>query len=223
MYEELKAKQKLNLILRSNKSASRPIQTGDTVQVFIKHHYEKGGRWSTPRIVLSVYSNTGAITVTGSSNSTLIVVFEYVRLAIMDEHLADSVLNSIDDMTYKIEEELNIIDVLQSDSHRSSQSDACRSHKADNLFNHMRLELLSMMHLICIILMNFSTLGLMQNTKMCLTMFRAMRNSTLALPMSVTTSKVSGPSTTTTTSELLNLSTKTTTMSSNTQISTPRR
>lgn len=44
-HEELKAKRKLNLILRSHKSSTQPIKTGDMVQVFIKNTYEKRGRW----------------------------------------------------------------------------------------------------------------------------------------------------------------------------------
>ena len=44
--EILMTKRKLNLILESNSTLVPPVNIGDLVQVFIKTHHEKGGKWT---------------------------------------------------------------------------------------------------------------------------------------------------------------------------------
>lgn len=64
--ETLIAKKELNLIMRTKATVDPVINPGDLVQVYILHGHEKRGKWSSPRAVNSVDSDSGIFTVPGS-------------------------------------------------------------------------------------------------------------------------------------------------------------
>lgn len=79
------------------------------VQVFIKHQHQKRGRWSSSRVVLSVDASAGSITVPGAATKPITVAFEDVRIAVVEDNLAQAVIESIDEITDQIEHEINKI------------------------------------------------------------------------------------------------------------------
>lgn len=83
-HDEPIAKRKLNLSLRFHATSSPRLKVGDMVQVYLKRVLEKRGRWSSPRVVLSIDPSAGSISVPGSANNQITVAFEEFRLAIVE-------------------------------------------------------------------------------------------------------------------------------------------
>lgn len=70
--------------------------------MFVKHTHQKSGKLSAPRVVLSVDPSACSITVPGSGNAPITIAFEDVRIAINDDQLAHSVVESIEGEINKI-------------------------------------------------------------------------------------------------------------------------
>ncbi len=79
---ELTAKRKLNLILRSKSVRTPKFEVGDIVQVFIKNTSEKRGKWSSPKTVFDFNPQCGIITLPGKGDRVLKVSAEDVRYAL---------------------------------------------------------------------------------------------------------------------------------------------
>ena len=67
----LRAKRKLNLILKSKSTTTVPIKVGNLVQIFIKLKNEKRGKWSSGKPVLSYDKISGIVTVPGQNGRTM--------------------------------------------------------------------------------------------------------------------------------------------------------
>ena len=103
-HETLKAKRKLNLILRSHKFETPHISVGDQVQIFVKNDQGKFGKWLSARPVIKIDVNAGSVTVPGSKGHTITAAFEDTRHAIIDDDLAELVQTAIDDIDSQLDE-----------------------------------------------------------------------------------------------------------------------
>lgn len=105
-YQNLLAKRKLTLILRSKTFEELPISVGDTVPVYLKHQNRKRGIWSPPKPVLSfdIASRTG--NVPGTSGKKVRVAIEDVRPATCTDELASAVQDAIDETDRTLEDKL---------------------------------------------------------------------------------------------------------------------
>lgn len=97
-HNELVARRKLNLILRSNISTTENLHVGDLVQVYLKSEKEKGGRWSSPRQILYINHDAGFVTVPGRSGKTINSAIEDVRTALPASDLTESIQSAIDEV-----------------------------------------------------------------------------------------------------------------------------
>lgn len=87
-HDELKAKRKLTLMLRSKVTRDSVVELGDLVQVFVKEGKDKRGKRLSTRVVLSVDNDFGIVSVLGSSGRPISAAAEDVRIAIVDDELA---------------------------------------------------------------------------------------------------------------------------------------
>lgn len=80
----------------------------------------------------SVDPNSCSISFIGSSNNFLTVAVEDVRISIMEIQLANAVLNSIEEWTYQIEEELVRIMLNESDSDKPKELNDQLTHQTES-------------------------------------------------------------------------------------------
>jgi len=106
--EDLKAKRKLTLILRSKTSRDDKVKPGTLVQVYIKTDKQKRGTWSGVKPVLSFDAESRSVTVPGSSGRTICAAMEDVRLALETDGFANAVRDACDTMDIVLEDALKI-------------------------------------------------------------------------------------------------------------------
>lgn len=104
-WDEIFANQKPTNILGSNCITLQNICTGDLVQVCIKHENEWRGKWSPPRIVLTIDIKAGGVRVPGSEVQNLRAAAEDVRAALIEDVLTvmlrerrDQLENDVEDL-----------------------------------------------------------------------------------------------------------------------------
>lgn len=102
-HDELIAKRKLNLILRSKSSTKPELSVGDNVQIYVKNQPHKRGRWLSHRPVLSIDLDAETVTVPGSHGHTIKAAFEDTRIVNIDDDLVKSIIESIDEIDDRIE------------------------------------------------------------------------------------------------------------------------
>ena len=85
--DNIMAKHKLNLILRSKSTTDLHLKVSDLVQVFIKLQNEKRGKWSYPKPILGYDHASRIVTVPGQSGRKIKAAVEDVRFAIIDDEL----------------------------------------------------------------------------------------------------------------------------------------
>ena len=102
--EQIHAKRKLVLILRSKSITDIQINPGDLVQVFIKDSKEKRGKWSTPKIVLDTDIAMRTVSVPGKMGKKVRAAFEDIRPAIKEDTFAATVQEAIDNLSTNIDE-----------------------------------------------------------------------------------------------------------------------
>lgn len=95
-HNELVAKRKLTLLLRSNATCNPTVRAGHLVQIYFKEKDQKRGRWLSTRTVLSHDPDSGLVTVPGSNGKKIHAVVEDVRLAITDDDLSAHIVESND-------------------------------------------------------------------------------------------------------------------------------
>lgn len=100
-HDELIAKRKLTLIMRTNTFLSAQLKIGDLVQVFLHDGKSKRGSWNSPRNVLSINSEVRSITVPGRSGKVISADIENVR-AHTENELASSIQKSIDQLEFNL-------------------------------------------------------------------------------------------------------------------------
>ena len=115
-HNELHARCKLSLILRSHAVTELPISVGDLVEVYSKAEHEKRGKWSLPKLILSINHDARSLTVQGKNHKTRTVSIEDIRLATPDHSLAKTVQEGIDILDDYLE------DLKQGDSNYETES-----------------------------------------------------------------------------------------------------
>jgi len=103
-HENLKAKRKLTLILRSKATTDEKYESGDMVQIYVKKGNEKRGKWSGDKIVLSYDESSRSVTVPGGRGKRIIAAVEDVRPAIQKDSFAKLVQESIDELEMSLDE-----------------------------------------------------------------------------------------------------------------------
>ena len=100
--DQLKARRKLALILRSKAVNETPLTVGDMVEVYQKRDSEKRGKWSSPKPLLSVNHSARSVNVPGRNGREITVAFEDTRAALPQQSFAQLVqdgLDTLDDLT----------------------------------------------------------------------------------------------------------------------------
>ena len=102
--DQLIAKRKLTLILRSHITADPVVNPGDIVQVYVRTGKEKRGRWLSPRTALSIDRSAGTVTVAGSNGKRIVAAVEDTRVVVVDNDLAHAVIESLDTLNDNLSE-----------------------------------------------------------------------------------------------------------------------
>lgn len=90
----------------------RPSKLGQyTVQVFFKAQFDKRGKWSSPRIVLSYNKNTGTVTVPGKNSRKIQATVEDLRLALPENSLSNTIKEGIDTIARSLDECMDTVSV----------------------------------------------------------------------------------------------------------------
>lgn len=95
------------LILKSKATKEIPIQTGERVEVYQEKKYEKRGKWSMPKPVISVNHAARSVTVPGSNNRVVSIALENIRNATPPNNLASTVQLGIDVLDELVDEILD--------------------------------------------------------------------------------------------------------------------
>lgn len=122
-HEELVAKRKLTLLLRSKATQNPLIKSGDLVQVYYKDRSERRGKWSSPRTVLSFDPVSGIVSIPGSNGSPIHAAVEDVRHAVTEDELAVHVTESIDQINSEIDAAITDSSALPDTSPSISNTD----------------------------------------------------------------------------------------------------
>lgn len=78
-HDDVIAKLKLTLILRSNIYPYEQLKISDLLRIFIQDGQAERGSWTASRMVLSIYFDTGSITVPGSVGKKVSIATEDFR------------------------------------------------------------------------------------------------------------------------------------------------
>lgn len=98
--QALEAKGKLAPILRSKSPKCPSVKTGDTIQMFIKHLKDKGGKWTSPRTLLNIDHESSTITVPGTNRKVIKAALEDSRIAIDDNSYRKLVCDANDKLDF---------------------------------------------------------------------------------------------------------------------------
>ena len=83
-HDELLAKRKLNLIVRSNAVRDKPLSVGDMVNIHVKLNRQKRGTWSETKLILHFDASSQTVTVPGAKGKYIQAATEDVRYAVYD-------------------------------------------------------------------------------------------------------------------------------------------
>lgn len=104
--ENLSAKRKLAMILKSKATIEEYVSVGDMIEVYHKTGMKKKGVWSTPKIVLSVDHDSRSVTVPGRAGKRSTVALEDIRKALPENSFEETIQLSLDKLEESIEDEL---------------------------------------------------------------------------------------------------------------------
>jgi len=136
--ENLKAKRKLTLILRSKSVADEEFKPGSIVQVYVKKGNEKRGQWSTNRIVLEFNPESRMVVVPGANGKLIHAAMEDVRAALPEDGFAKTVQDSIDVLDRGLEDVIsNTITNGIEDDFSSKKDSNVLSDEEDNLLGEI--------------------------------------------------------------------------------------
>lgn len=93
--------------MRSNVYTNSQFKPGDLVQVFVQSGNEKRGTWSSPRQVLSIYTQARSVIVPGRAGISVCAAMEDVRAALDENELANAIQDSIDQLDFNLAPELD--------------------------------------------------------------------------------------------------------------------
>ena len=119
--DEIIAKRKLTLILRSHVTADPVVDPGDMVQVYVRTGKEKRGKWLSPRTALSIDRTAGTVTVAGSNGRKIVAAVEDTRLAVVDSDLASAVVESLDTLNENLSELTEDLAEIQEEEQHDSE------------------------------------------------------------------------------------------------------
>lgn len=106
-HDELVAKWKITLLLRSNVSQNPTIKAGDLVQVYFKHKDEKRGTWLCTCTLLLFDPDSEIINVLHSGGRPIRASEEDVRLSVIQDELAQYISESNDQLNAAIDAEIS--------------------------------------------------------------------------------------------------------------------
>lgn len=112
------------------------MRAGDTVQVYVEEQFEKHGKWSAPKAVLSYDKPSGTLSVPGINGTKKKAAIEDVRTALPENSLAGNILKGIDVITNSIED---CIDEL-SEEPASSRDCTPNGHAITQAFDDIGLD-----------------------------------------------------------------------------------
>lgn len=104
--ENLSAKRKMSIILKSKASIEEHISVGDMIEVYHKTGMNKRGVWSTPKIVLSIDHDARSVTVPGRAGKRSTVALEDIRKSLPEDSFEETNQLSLDKLEESIEDEL---------------------------------------------------------------------------------------------------------------------
>lgn len=84
------------------------------VQIFVKAHHEKRGKWSQNMLVLAYDITNRTVTVPGSKGRTVSAAIEDIRTAVCENELATAVPDAINEIDRNVD---GIVDLLESEAH----------------------------------------------------------------------------------------------------------
>lgn len=137
----LKAKRKLNLILRAKSVNNPSISIGDLVDVFIKLSHQKRGKWTGPKKVLSVNLEAQSITYAGKRGKKCTTALEDVRVAIENGSLAKHIQLANNELDNLINENTDSIE-SSNDSiieNRSSEEETEIVHEEPEIVHEINI------------------------------------------------------------------------------------
>lgn len=117
---DIKARRKLNRILRSHSHEYGPFKICDMVQVYVKADNTKRGSWSSARIILSINYDASSVVVPGRAGRRMSAAFKDVRAVPADNPLSTLVQYAIDELDALIDK---IVDVHESSHDKSPKHD----------------------------------------------------------------------------------------------------
>ena len=94
--DQLQARRKLALILRSKAVTEIPLSVGDVVEVYQKKEHETRGKWSDPRPIISINHDARSLIVPGRRGREVTVAFEDARPALQQQSFAHMVQEGLD-------------------------------------------------------------------------------------------------------------------------------
>lgn len=106
-HNQLQAKRKLALILKSKSSEEIHITPGDLVEVYTVTGMDKKGVWSEPKIVLSIDKDARTVTVPAKGGRRAVVGYEDTRLSLPRDSFAVAVQEAIDSVDESIHESVD--------------------------------------------------------------------------------------------------------------------
>lgn len=130
-HNELIAKRKLTLILRSNVYCTQSFKPGDFVQVYIKSGNEKRGKWTSPRQVLSINREAGSITVHDRAGNIISAAFEDCRAAPNQSELTNAIQESIDELEENLAGQLELHESIIRYIESTDEVGECEEHPGD--------------------------------------------------------------------------------------------
>lgn len=101
--ENLQAKRKQTLILKSHSLSEQNISPGEIVQVYIKDCKSKRGKWTAPKVVLNTNIALHTVTGAGKNGKHVDAAFEDVRPALNEDTFAAMVQECLHELKNDLE------------------------------------------------------------------------------------------------------------------------
>lgn len=109
---------KLTMMLRCTEAPDPLVSLNCPVQVFVKRYKEKGGRWLSPRALLSICRSASILSLLGPAGRPILVALENVRHFIVDNDIAQHGQKSNDVLQFFLDHLFN--EPLEGNSYSAS-------------------------------------------------------------------------------------------------------
>lgn len=108
--QKLAARRKISLILKSDATFEENRPIGDMIEVYNKSGFNKGGVWSTPKLLLEIDHDASSVSFTGRAGKRSTVPIEEIKLALQNNTFAETVQTAIDLLYDSIEDDIENMD-----------------------------------------------------------------------------------------------------------------